>query len=364
MSSYDEKEFDERLRRVMRKQTDTLVFTQEMQERVMQNVLQKTQSTNPAQSKKRLPKISKSWLSAGMSGLIACLLVVVVFLQIGTHPAPKVAATSNKMSLFMAAQAPAPAMNTLSSARTLQASLAPVQTSSIQLVTKNQFSLSDRSFRTMTPFTVLMHLRNNTNHPIAGTSLQGMLFILTKMSNLSPQAPSDWEYFINGPTEMIAPHATVSWTFTPNPVPPFHSLQNRFAHVIWMYRTLQPGYPQIQFGTLPIAVTATHINVIKTLPNGMQYLSIKATLNNHSQQPWSMRSALAMIFFKKSTTSSTFATSTYKYFDDVTPVAGQSSIVMPGQSQQVDFLIGGIPGVDLTHQVMSIYLMDRHQLGA
>jgi hypothetical protein len=215
-------------------------------------------------------------------------------------------------------------------------------------------------------FTVEARLYNNSNRPIAGHDLQGMLFILKRNGGLNPDRVSDWEYFVDSPAPVIPPHQSVQWDFTPNPAPPFHQLDMREAHLIWLLRAPQGGLPTLTIGALPVSVSNIRVQVTGYggLAVRSQFLTITATLHNDGLQPFALHSALAMLFFRYMPHASLLSRGTYKYFDDITPLHGQPTVVRPGGQARVEFVITGVPGTDMTQLPLSVLLVARSQIGA
>ncbi|MCY0870215.1 MAG: hypothetical protein OWT27_06460 [Firmicutes bacterium] len=215
-------------------------------------------------------------------------------------------------------------------------------------------------------FTVEARLYNNSNRPIDGHDLQGMLFILKRNGGLNPSQVSDWEYFVESPAPVIPPHQSVQWDFTPNPAPPFHHLGMREAHLIWLLRSPQEGLPTLTIGELPVSVSDIRIRVIGYggLSVRSQFLAITATLHNDGLRPFSLRSALAMLFFRYLPHAALLSRGTYKYFDDIQPLRGQSTIIRPGGQARVKFVITGVPGANMTDLPLSVLLVARSQIGA
>lgn len=214
------------------------------------------------------------------------------------------------------------------------------------------------------PFTVATVIANTTNKPVNGNNLEGMLFILGDTSGLTPNHYNDWEYFVDGPSEIIPPHGRVLWYFAPNPAPRFQALGNRTAHLVWFFRTPQPGYPTLQLGALPIAVKHVDIRVTGKSkgPISMQFLTITAQIQNRGQTPWAMSSALGMLFFQNGS-GSILSKATFKYFDDVYPAPGSPALLLPGQTGAAVFRITGVPGTDMTRLPLKILLISRAQVG-
>jgi len=215
-------------------------------------------------------------------------------------------------------------------------------------------------------FTVSTRLYNSSDSPINGRRLQGMLFILKGQGGTSPDIQADWEYFVDGPTVVIPAHGSVPWTFTPNPAPPYKSLATRRAHLIWMFRNPDPHYPTLYLGTLPVQAANVQLQVTgeTTEPPLTQFLRITARLTNRGTSAWDVRTALGMLFFERQPGVSLLSQGTYKYFDDIAPVAGNPTVLKPGASGEVQFVITGVPGTDMTRLPLTILLVARNQIGA
>lgn len=353
MSHHDDAFFDERMRRALKEGTKSLEFTEAMQEAVLNNV----QRTIEAKRKKRSRRLSKRVrvaFTAGVTGAVACVMLFLVIFHIANSGAPAVGQhVIGVSSASQGATLNAPFANTQ-----LTASLAPIESTAVSLVRLTNPAAQP------TPFAVHMTLYNNSNQAVRGQDLQGMLFILKAPVGLNPVLQADWEYFINGPSAVIPAHHSIPLSFTPNPVPPFSTLSNRYAHVIWLYRNPKPNQPTLDLGTLPIHVSQVQVRVLSTAADGMQYLQISAVLHNRSAASWSMRSALGMLFFQRTPGDLLLSLGTYKYFDDITPARGQSATIGPGKDGKAVFFIGGVPGVDLTKLPLSILLVSRSQVGA
>ncbi|PWI56652.1 hypothetical protein [Sulfoacidibacillus thermotolerans] len=212
--------------------------------------------------------------------------------------------------------------------------------------------------------TVQAQLYNASGLPISGKDLQGMLFVLRQPSELSPVQESDWEYFVNGPNDMILPHRSVSWSFTLNPTPTFAHLRNHTVHLVWFLRHTNNAFPSLTMGTLPISTSDIRESVIGMGGANVQFLRITARLTNRGVVPWNPRSALAMLFFDRQAGVALFSRKTYKYFDDVTPLAGSSTSLAPGQSMTATFDIVGVPDTDMRQLPLHILLVARDQVGA
>ncbi len=357
MNDHDDERWKKQIRQVLKEGTKQLEFSESMQEAV----LQKLHARNNAIKRKRVNfgsrRVRMAW-TAGLTGAVACVVLFLVIFQFGVKTTSQLSQNgfgfvSSASQSSSAAHGANTTMNAMSSSVQLTASLAPIESMSVKLATRSRI-----------PLMIKMRLYNNSQQPVKGQDLQGMLFILDAPVGLNPIAKEDWEYFVNGPSRVIAPHKSVSWSFSPNPAPPFESLVNRYAHVIWLYRKPMANQPTLQLGTLPVRVSQVQLQVLSTRPDGMQYLSISAMLHNASNTPWSMRSALAMLFFQNAPGDLLLSLGTYKYFDDITPVAGESDVIPPGKESKAVFLLGGIPGVDMTKLPLSIFLVDRTQIGA
>jgi hypothetical protein len=71
-----------------------------------------------------------------------------------------------------------------------------------------------------------------------------------------------------------------------------------------------------------------------------------------------------MLFFERQPGVSLLSQGTYKYFDDIAPVAGNPTVLKPGESGEVQFVITGVPGTDMTRLPLTILLVARDQIGA
>jgi hypothetical protein len=71
-----------------------------------------------------------------------------------------------------------------------------------------------------------------------------------------------------------------------------------------------------------------------------------------------------MLFFRYMPHASLLSRGTYKYFDDITPLHGQATVVRPGGQARVEFVITGVPGTDMTQLPLSVLLVARSQIGA
>lgn len=361
MNHHDDEQWEKRMRQALKEGVKQIEFSEIMQEAV----LQKLHARNSTAKNKRVTRISRrmrvAW-AAGLTGAVACVVLFLVIFQFGVNSSLQIGQHGFG---FVSSASQGSTINAISTSAQLTASLAPIESTLVRLVPHITHSMEQRANTlSSSPFTVKMQLYNNSKQPVNGQDLQGMLFILNEPVGLNPVTQEDWEYFINGPSQVIPPHKSVSWSFTPNPVPPFQTLINRYAHVIWLYRKTQANQPTLQLGTLPVRVSQVQLQVLSTRHDGMQYLQITAMLHNASNAPWSMRSALGMLFFQNIPGDLLLSLGTYKYFDDITPAAGQPAVIPPGKDSKAVFLLGGIPGVDMTKLPLSIFLVDRTEIGA
>ncbi len=356
MNDHDDERWEKHMRQVLKEGTKQLEFSESMQEAVLQKLDARHNTAKSKRANFGSRRMRIAW-TAGLTGAVACVVLFLVIFQFGVKAPSQLSKNGfgfvSSSSLASHEGTMNTTMNAMSTSAQLTASLAPIESTSVKLVQH----MSKR-------LTIKMRLYNNSQQPVNGQDLQGMLFILNDPVGLNPVAKEDWEYFINGPNRVIAQHTSVSWSFSPNPAPPFQSLINRYAHVIWLYRKPQANQPTLQIGTLPVRVSQVQLQVLSTRPDGMQYLQITAILHNASNAPWSMRSALSMLFFQNTPGDLLLSLGTYKYFDDITPVAGQPAVIPPGKDSKAVFLLGGVPGVDMAKLPLSIFLVDRMQIGA
>lgn len=406
----DDKELDLQLRDALRRESGDLVFTRAMQDKVLTTIAQREQGNQRGKRsfKERLARRSRAWavgLSSAAAGLLLVAWGVASWQQAQTaHRAP---GTQLTMSATSAASHAGSVMygGLMQQAPTaIPASLAPVESQDLTLTPgMSRQAQQQQSGATTTQvgggtqtangqasatggtgagvstppaapfvqlarqeFTVSTRLYNTSDQPLAGASLQGMLFILRQPAGLSPDVEADWEYFVDGPKAVIPPHQSVLWTFTPNPAPPYKTLSDRVAHMIWMFRSPHPAYPTLYLGTLPVRVTQVHLQITGSTHTAVvtQFIRVTARLTNQGSSDWDERSALGMLFFQTNPGASLLSRGTYKYFDDITPVGQASTVLRPGQSGEVQFIITGVPGTDMRQLPLTILLVARNQIGA
>ncbi len=213
-------------------------------------------------------------------------------------------------------------------------------------------------------FTVRCQLYNSSNTSITGKDLQGMLFILNRPGQLTPSKESDWEYFVNGPNQVIPAHHSVTWSFSPNPAPPYTSLDHRYVHIVWLTNQNVAGAPSLVIHPLPIQLKQDRMIVYKEVSPQIQFLRIQATVKNQGSTPLPLSSLLGMLFFKTDPKASLLSSATYKYFDDVLPLGKSYQSIMPGQTGQVQFEIVGVPGMNMTKLPFTLLVVKRSDIGA
>lgn len=216
----------------------------------------------------------------------------------------------------------------------------------------------------MQRFTVRCQLYNSSNQAIQGKELLGMLFILNRPGQLTPSKESDWEYFVNGPNQLIPAHHAVTWSFSPNPAPPYKTLNHRYVHIVWLTNQNMTGAPSFVIHPLPIQLKKDRMIVYKEVSPQIQFLRIQATVKNQGTTPLPLSSLLGMLFFKTDAHASILSSATYKYFDDVLPLGKVYQSIMPGQTGQVQFEIVGVPGVDMTKLPFTLLVVKRSDIGA
>lgn len=371
MTPRNDHEFEEALKQVLSQKTEDFAMNPTMQEQVLGRIAANQAATHglaKGSSRRRSFARVGSVIASGAAAVILAAVAVSRLGFAGFGPSPT--QTTNVVN-----QAARPGHGVSASGQealpSLQAPLAPIATRGLTLVAGtgataeyskaapgNAPQLANQTF------TVKCSLYNASDQPIAGPSLQGMLFILRKSASLSPTSVNDWEYFVNGPSQTIPAHGSVSWSFTPNPAPPYRSLANRTAHMIWLLRTPNPSLPSLFLGTLPVRASNVRVHVISTGPAQTQFLRITAELQNLGSTPWSTRAALAMLFFSRRPGAALLSRGTYKYFDDISSQAGYPTVVQPGQKTAVQFIITGVPHTDMTKEPLTVLLVPRNQIGA
>ncbi|MCY0876281.1 MAG: hypothetical protein OWT28_08440 [Firmicutes bacterium] len=398
----EDKELDQQLRDAVRRHADDLVFSRPLQDRVLATIETRKRADEGVRRHplaKRFTRRSRAF-TVGLSSAAACLLLaawgVASWQQsesahrgAGTQFA-SVNATTNSEAIHSASGVANDFMQLVTT--TIPASLAPVESEDLALTPgitslaeqqQSQRTASTGTGATSTgqtvgsgassyvqlsrqAFTVSTRLYNTSNQPLPGNSLQGMLFILKQPAGLSPAVEADWEYFVDGPSAVIPPHQSVPWTFTPNPAPPYRTLSDRQAHLIWMFRSPHAHYPTLYLGTLPVRVSQVKLEVTGTTHTAVktEFLRVAVRLTNQGASDFDVRSALGMLFFTQRPGASLLSRGTYKYFDDLTPVGHSPYVLHPGQSSEVQFVITGVPGAQMQSLPLTVLLVARNQIGA
>jgi len=407
----DDDIWDQKLRDAFHRHTDDLVFTREMEQRVLAKIATKADgqsSHSPIDRTPLLQRLTKRrvrvW-SAGMSGIAACIIAAVW--GVTSWQQVHTAKTAGTMNTFgglhlVGSSAPVSHGSTFSQQRAIPyagimkqavadipTSLAPVESRYTRLIpgithqaleqqTANSAMKASTSTKSKTSdanhfvqlgrqeFTVSTQLYNNSLKPLDGRDLQGMLFVLNQPTGVTPVRQADWEYFVDGPQAVIPPHQSTPWDFTPNPAPSYQTLKDRTVHLIWMFRTPDPSFPTFYLGTLPVQTAGVRLQITGTTTGAThtQFLRVTAMLTNKGAHNWDMRSALGLLFFDSTPGASLLSRGTYKYFDDVAPVIAGHYVLRPGQTVQAQFIITGVPGTDMRRLPLTILLVARKQIGA
>ncbi len=388
MTDVRDDKLDDDLKTLLKERADRLVFSQTLQDKVQKRLESRPQARSGREQwflRRRIRRRHLQWSALG--GAVAVLLFAFI-VHLWTLPSPTgdhaimsgahSAAGGGSGAALFATLAPVASQNTsiipgIPTSRQIAAREAVNGSAGVYGPMAGAASAGNRgrpgsAIMELAPraFTVATVLVNNSNAPINGHDMQGMLFVVKRAGQLTPSQMNDWEYFVDGPNEVIPPHKAVLWYFTPNPAPPFHQLADRTAHLVWFLRQPNANYPTVRLGEQPVAVSNVHM-AVTGVGGGkikMEYLQITARVHNRGSRPWPMKSSLAMLFFTFKPGASLFSRGTWKYFDDITPAAGSPSVVQPGGTAMVKFVITGVPGAHMTRLPLSILLVNRRQLGA
>ncbi|KUO95991.1 hypothetical protein [Ferroacidibacillus organovorans] len=365
MNRDDLKEPDEleSLLRTLARDKSDLTFTDEMQARVLKRIEERAKTVTPRTSARIRRRYGQpAWWGIG-AVVTACVAWVIIALHGSFGTIPFLA----KQSLLHE--------DTVSSGaepRTFSASLAPIDVAKVSVLPTTVQASSETvhggvtapptsGIMSLAPQSVTVHaaLVNQSDRPIAGKELQGMLFILKGPSGLSPMQQGDWEYFVNGPAGIIPPHGQLPWSFTPNPTPPFSMHASRQVHMIWMYRKPVANAPTLTIGTLPV-VTQVQSVVVTGRVRNIQFFTVNVAVRNESQSPIALNQVMAILIFGHG--ESLLSRSTYKYFDDVTH-STKPEWLKSGRSRILSFVLTGVPGVDMKKLSTHVFLVARSQLG-
>ncbi|KYP81219.1 hypothetical protein [Ferroacidibacillus organovorans] len=343
------------LRTLAREKRD-LTFTDEMQARVLKRIEERTPPvTARIASQKRKLFGRRAWVGIGAAA-VACVAWVLI-------------ATGLINNRIFTINSSFHTASTGAGIPSFSASLAPVDVAQVSVLPTTAQTTNHgvpgvprtNGIMSLAPQSVTVHatLVNQSDRPIAGKDLQGMLFILKNSSGLSPLQWGDWEYFVNGPSGVIPAHGSLPWSFTPNPTPPFTSLASRQVHMIWMFRKGVQNAPTLTIGTLPIATQVQSV-VVTGRVQSVQFFTVNVTARNESQRAIALNHVMGILIFGKG--EPLLSRSTYKYFDDVTHSA-KMEWLKPGQSRILSFTLTGVPGVEMQKLSSHVFLVARSQLG-
>ena len=354
MTPEDDREFEEALRKVLQERLESTTVSSTFQTKVLETIssqhLRDSGRYRHSTLKRRL------WFAPLWQSVAAVLLVMVIAYSgafLTKSPGLNTPFKPTQMGTFNAAS-----NTTMTPSEVVFGSFAAITTQNIQLVPDRHSSLSTQRF------TVRCQLYNSSNTAMQGNDLRGMLFLLNRMGQLTPSRANDWEYFVNGPKQVISPHHAVTWSFSPNPAPPYTTLNDRYVHIVWFTDQTVTGAPNFVIHPLPIKLQKDRMVVYKVVKPGIQLLRIQATIQNQGSTPLSYSSLLGMLFFKTNATASLLSSATYRYFDDVVPLGKSSLTIAPGQSGQAQFEIVGVPGVDMTKLPITLLVVRRSDIGA
>ncbi len=386
---------DDKLKALLKERADRMVFSQAMQDKVLERVKARPKGRSGSEqwlARRRRARRLRLRLGAAAGAAVAVLLfafAVRLWGAPGQHTAHTMfsahmgaiqssASSATGTAAISATLAPVASQNTtiipgIPTSRQIASAVGIKERASAYGAVSGPATASNKgrpgsAIRELAPqaFTVATVLVNNSNAPINGRNMQGMLFIVNGAGQLTPSQASDWEYFVDGPNQVIPPHKAVLWYFTPNPSPPFHHLSTRTAHLVWFLRQPNASYPTVRLGAQPVSVSNVHVSVTGTGGGKikMQYLRVTASLHNNGSRPWAMKSSLGMLFFTYRPGASLLSRGTWKYFDDIAPANGSPSVIPPGGTATTQFIITGVPGANMTRLPLSILLVNRRQLGA
>ncbi len=398
MSRLDDEEFDKTLRDTLHGQLDSMLLSKNFEEHVLDQLAARkgseAQLETQIEHSVALKKVSATkwevftkgrrriaWLGTGFAVMLIGLITLGV-----SNPGNGRNLQSASHSVASVRSSAASQLVSRTSITSLAATLAPISSVNIHVTVStasgaqgdtanNTAHFSAQTVPTGKPaihplvplsqqlITFHIQLYNSSNSPIAGKDLQGMLFFLGRNGGLSPVQASDWEYFVNGPQQVIPPHQSVNWSFTPNPTPVFTNLNNRYIHLVWFLRQPNAAFPSLTMGTLPISVSHIHETVIGQGGAQVQFLRISATVTNKGSKVWDPKTSLAMLFFNRHAGAQLLGHGTYKYFDDITLNGEKSSEILPGHSSNVIFDIVGVPHTNMLKLPLRILLIARNQVG-
>ena len=354
MTPEDDREFEEELQRVMKERLESMSVSPTFQTKVLETISNhhlRGKGRHRHSTLKRRVWLAPLWQS------VTAILLVMVMAYAGTtlikSPALNSPFKPTQPITFNAAS-----NTTMTPSEVVFGSFAAITTQNIQLVPDRHSSLSTQRF------TVRCQLYNSSDTAMQGNDLRGMLFLLNRPGQLTPSRENDWEYFVNGPKQVIPPHHAVTWSFSPNPAPPYTTLHNRYVHIVWLTDQTVTGAPNFVIHPLPVELKKDRMVVYKEVKPGIQLLRIQATIQNQGSTPLPYSSLLGMLFFKTNATASLLSSSTYRYFDDVVPIGKSYLTIAPGQSGQVRFEIVGVPGVDMTKLPITLLVVRRSDIGA
>ncbi len=387
MTHEEDREFDEALQKLLQDRIESVNVSSSFQAKVLETIQERHGKYG---NWLRYGTRNKRWM-VFMWQSVAAVMIVAMIAFVGarvTQPAQNqmqfsdmhMAGSNSLMKSSSTSATGTSSANATESEAVVFGKFAAISTENIQLVQgvvstkqandKGQVQnllpqMADRiSSLSKQRFTVRCQLYNSSNQAIQGKKLLGMLFILNRPGQLTPSKESDWEYFVNGPNQVIPAHQAVNWSFSPNPAPPYTSLQHRYVHIVWLTNQNMTGAPSFVIHPLPIQLKKDRMIVYKEVSPQIQFLRIQATVKNQGTTPLPLSSLLGMLFFKTDSHASILSAATYKYFDDVLPLGKTYQSIMPGQTGQVQFEIVGVPGMDMTKLPFTLLVVKRSDIGA